>query len=96
MITEYKDINNDNDIAYYFEDLLINTNNDCTLELKLFDTNSEQLNILIGQLDNIESLTIVNTLDNNVFKYWITLNDRDNIIYHSFSLYFQLINWFTI
>lgn len=45
-------------------------------EFELFYTDSEQFYITIGQLNNFESLTIVNILVNNAFKYQIKLNDK--------------------
>lgn len=46
------------------------------LELGTFYTISEQFYTFFGQLKSSKSITIVNTLVDNIFKYQITLNDK--------------------
>ena len=75
-IMKYEGIDNDEDIAHYFEDLLIDVDNDFTPTSKSFFTESEQFHTSIGQLNNSESKTVVNNLANNAFKYRITLSDE--------------------
>ena len=43
---------------------------------ELFYMESEQFHILIGQLNNSESKTVINTLADNSFKHQITLSDK--------------------
>ena len=47
-IMEYNGIDNNKDKTYYFEDLSININIDCTPGSESFYTNSEQFHILIN------------------------------------------------
>ena len=75
-ITEYEGIDDDEDIAHYFEDLSIDADNDCTLGSESFHMESEQFYISIGQLNNSESKSIINTLADNTFKHRITLSDE--------------------
>lgn len=75
-ITEYEGIDDDEDIAHYFEDLSIDADNDCMPGFESFYTESEQFHTSIGQLHSSESLTVVNTLADNAFKHQITLSDK--------------------
>lgn len=68
-ITEYKGVDDNEDIAYYFENLLINIDNNCTPGIESFYTNFKQFHTSIGQLHNSKSLIVVNTLANNAFKH---------------------------
>lgn len=66
---EYKDINNNEGITYYFGNLLINTYNDFMLKLELFYTKLEQFHTSFGQPKDFKFIIVVNTLANNTFKY---------------------------
>ena len=50
--------------------------NNNTPEPELFYIESEQFHASFGQLKSLESITIVNTLATNVFKYQFILNDE--------------------
>ena len=54
----------------------MNTYNDYTSEPKLFYIESEQFYICFSQLKNSKSITVVNILINNVFKYQSILNNK--------------------
>lgn len=69
QIIEYKDIDNNENIAHYFEDLSIDADYNCKLGSSLFYIKSEQFYTSICQLDSFESKTIINILANNVFKH---------------------------
>ena len=47
-IIEYEGVDNDENIAHYFEDLSIDANNDCTPGSESFYTESEQFYTSIG------------------------------------------------
>lgn len=68
-IMKYEDLDNNKDIAYYFEDLSIEIHNDYTSESKSFYTKSEQFHIFFDQLEGSGSITVVNTLADNTFKH---------------------------
>lgn len=72
---EYEGVDNDKNIAYYFEDLSININKDYIPGSESFYTGSGQFHTSIGHLHNSKSFTVVNTLANNAFKHWLTLNN---------------------
>ena len=50
--------------------------NDNIHKLELFYIESDQFHTFFCQLKNLESITIVNSLADNAFKHWITLNDK--------------------
>lgn len=76
-IMDYESIEDDDKrIAQYFGDLLIDIQNDNTFEPDSFYFESEQFSISSGQLKGSKSITVVNTLVDNTFKYQITLNDK--------------------
>lgn len=77
-ITKDEDVYNDECIAHYFGDLSINTHDNYTLEptTKSLYIKSEQFHTLIGQLQDIEFITVINTLADTAFKYQIILNDE--------------------
>lgn len=57
-------------------DLSIDMQNNNIFEPELFYIELEQFYTLISQLQSYKSLTIINTLANNVFQYQITLNKK--------------------
>lgn len=75
---EYQGVDDDEGIAHYFGDLSINTHDDYTPEptTESLYTESEQFHTSFGQLEDSESITIVNTLADNAFKHRITLSDE--------------------
>lgn len=75
---EYKSVNNNEDIAHYFEDLSINTYDDYIPELtnELLYTGSKQFYIPFCKLKASESVTIINILADNAFKYQVTLSNE--------------------
>lgn len=75
MITKYKDVDNNDDIAHYFGGLLIDTN-DCIPEFESFFHMLEQFHISIAQLKSSDLIIVVNILAYNVFKHQITLSDK--------------------
>ena len=75
-ITEYEGVDDDEDIAHYFGDLSIDTQNDNTPERESFYIGSGQFYTSFGQLEGSESMTVVNTLADNAFKHRITLSDK--------------------
>lgn len=60
----------------YFENLLINMQNNNTPEPKLLYIELKQFYSAFGLLKSSMFITIVNTLSNNVFKYQIILSDK--------------------
>lgn len=72
---EYEGVDNYENSAHYFENLLINTHNDCTPGSKPFYLESEQFYTPFGQLESPESIRVVNTLADNAFKEQITPSD---------------------
>lgn len=75
-ITEYKGIDDNKDIAHYFDNLSIDADHDYTPGSGSFHTESEQFHTSIGQLDSAESKTVINTRADNAFKHQITLSDK--------------------
>ncbi len=57
------------------------------LKSELFYTKLEQFYILISQLQSSKSLTVINNLINNAFKYWIILSD--NVVSFITSTYYN-------
>lgn len=64
-------MDNNKDIVHYFRDLSINVYNNYILELitELLYINFEQFHTSIGQIQGSESVTAINVLDDNIFKY---------------------------
>lgn len=56
---KYKGVNNIKHITYYFEDLLIDIDNNFILVFKSFHIKSKQFYISIGQLYSFEFLIII-------------------------------------
>ena len=73
---EYEDIDNNENIAYYFGDLSIDIYNDYRLEPESFYTKLEQFYTFFNKLKGLESIRVVNILANNTFKYYITLSEK--------------------
>lgn len=70
-ITEYKSIDNNKCIVYYFVNLSINTQNDYILKpsIELFNTELKQFDIFFDWLKGFKSIIVINTLADNTFKY---------------------------
>ena len=71
----YKCINTNEEIVYYFGDLLINTSKYLS-KFELLYTILKQFYILINQLPISNSITVVSFLADNIFKYQSTPNDN--------------------
>ena len=71
-------MDNNEGIAHYFEDLSIDIHNDYTPKptTESLYTESEQFHTSIGQMQSSKSITAVNALVDNAFKYRITLNNE--------------------
>ena len=71
-MTKYEGIEDDEHVAQYFRNLLINTQNDNIPEPESFYIESEQFHTFFGQLEGSEPITVVNTLADNAFKHQIS------------------------
>ena len=77
-ITEYEGVDNNKGIVHYFKDLSIDIYNDYTPEptTESLYTKSKQFHTSVGQMRGSESVTAVNALANNAFKYQIILSNK--------------------
>lgn len=71
----YENVDNDENIAHYFQNLSIDSDNNCMLGSQSFHPEFEQFQTSISQLHNSESKSVVYILADNIFKHRITLSD---------------------
>lgn len=86
------EIDNDEDITYYFEDQSVDRNDDYATNSRVesFFNKFEQFHISNDQLQDFESITDINNLENDASNHQITLSDKTISFISSASYIFNL------
>lgn len=81
-------MDNNKSIAHYFGNLSINVHDDDKTEptIELLYTESKKYYTSVCQMQNSESVTTVNALADNIFKYQIILSNK-TIFFITLALY---------
>lgn len=79
-ITDYEVILNDKNIAHYFADLSIDTENNFMPESQSFYMKSGQFHISFGQLERSESIALISILADKAFQHSIRWSDETVLI----------------